>query len=487
MMRRDNIAGNVETMTNKTYFFCAVGGSGMLPLALVLKARGHNVRGSDRSFDQGRTPERFAFIQKQGITLFPQDGSGISTDLDSVIASTAVEETVPDIRRAKELALPVMPRPKMLAEIVNAAKVSIGIAGTSGKSTTTGMIGWILHKAGANPTIINGASMKNFASASQPVASAHVGDPDLIVAEVDESDGSIANYTPTIAIINNIALDHKAMGELRVLFTDYAARTDKVIVNLDNSETRHLAVALPADKRVTFSLTQPDATFYAKNISQSGMTSRATITFAKTNESAPLSLAMPGQHNVANALAAIATAVTYGCAFKQAVHALESFAGMSRRMDVVGTARGVTVIDDFAHNPDKIAASLKTLGQLRAESKGRLLILFQPHGYGPLKLMRQELIDAFAGGMDDNDQLFLCDPLYLGGTTDKSVGSLDLAQGLADKGHIALYNPSRDHAAQSMVNMAKDGDILVIMGARDDTLPLLAQHILIELGGHTGQ
>ncbi|MDX9690714.1 MAG: Mur ligase family protein [Alphaproteobacteria bacterium] len=474
-------------MTNKTYFFCAVGGSGMLPLALAMKARDCDVRGSDRSYDQGRTPDRFAFIQQQGITLFPQDGSGITPDLDGVIASTAVEETVSDIRRAKELQIPVIPRAKMLADIVNSAKVSIGVAGTSGKSTTTGMTGWILHKLGANPTIINGASMKNFASAAQPVASAHIGNPDLIVAEVDESDGSIANYTPTIALINNIALDHKAMEELRALFEGYAARASKVIINLDNGETRHLAAALPADKRVTFSLTQPDATFYASNIKQSGMQSQAMICYAKTNDVAPLTLPMPGQHNIANALAAIAAAVTQGCDFKQAVQALESFAGMSRRMDVVGIQRGVTVIDDFAHNPDKITASLKTLDQLRKETKGRLLILFQPHGYGPLKLMRHELVEAFAGGMGGNDQLFLCDPLYLGGTTDKSIGSLDLAQDLADKGHIALYNPSRDHAAQSMVNMAKEGDILVIMGARDDTLPLLARHILIDLSNPVGQ
>src|SRR5689334_20099757 len=203
-----------HVLTHKgPYFFCGIGGSGMLPLALILKARGYQVEGSDRSLDAGRTASKFEFLEQRGIRLHPQDGSGVTSKEQLLVTSAAVEDTVPDVVAARALGCPEVKRPQLLAELVNSSRFSIAVGGTSGKSTTTGMIGWILYATRRDPTVMNGAVMKNFVAGDFPFASAIIGvtDSDLFVSEVDESDGSIALYKPTVAVLNNIALDHKSM------------------------------------------------------------------------------------------------------------------------------------------------------------------------------------------------------------------------------------------------------------------------------------
>jgi UDP-N-acetylmuramate--alanine ligase len=162
----------------------------MLPLALILRGQGYTVDGSDRSLDQGRLGTKFEFLKSRGIGLFPQDGSGVTAKDQILVTSAAVEDTVPDVQAAKRLNLAQMRRANLLADLFNAAPQSVAVGGTSGKSTTTGMVGWILHEAGLKPTIMNGAVMKNFVGADTPFASATVGAGDTFVSEVDESDGS---------------------------------------------------------------------------------------------------------------------------------------------------------------------------------------------------------------------------------------------------------------------------------------------------------
>jgi UDP-N-acetylmuramate--alanine ligase len=190
-------------------------------------------------------------------------------------------------------------------------------------------------------------------------------------------------------------------------------------------------------------------------------------------------LNVPGAHNVANALAALGAVRAIGVPLDQAVAALETFAGIRRRMEVVGTANGVTVIDDFAHNPDKIAATLKTLHAF----DGRLLILFQPHGFGPLRLMQREFIDGFAGLMREDDVLLMPEPVYFGGTTDRSVGSEDIASGIRAAGRTAEALPTREACGDRLIDLARPGDRIIIMGARDDTLSVFAADLLGRLTG----
>src|SRR5690606_13931491 len=205
-------------IAGRSFFFCGIGGSGMLPLAAIARGLGAEVAGSDRSRDQGRTPEKFAWLERKGFRLFPQDGSGLTSGDQLLIASAAIEGTVPEVAKAKELGCKRMTRAELLSELFNAAPVGIAVGGTSGKSTVTGMLGWIMHDTGRAPTIMNGAVMKNFVSDEEPFASAVVGSGGVFVSEVDESDGSIALYRPAVAVLLNVSLDHKSLEELRALF-----------------------------------------------------------------------------------------------------------------------------------------------------------------------------------------------------------------------------------------------------------------------------
>ncbi|WP_230629484.1 Mur ligase family protein [Sphingomonas sp. Leaf37] len=471
-MTNGNIRGSVG---GKRFFLVGIGGSGMMPLATILRGRGAIVEGSDRGLDQGRVPAKFDSLRARGIGLFPQDGSGIVSADQIVVASAAVEATVADIVAAERVGCTRLSRADLLSTLFNQSRLPIGVAGTSGKSTVTGMIGWILQASGGDPTVMNGAVMKNLAHPDAPFASALVGAGEAFVSEVDESDGSIANYRPRIAVLNNVSLDHKGLDELRRLFADFIAKAETAIVNLDNDDAAALARTLPAERIASFGLDR-DADFAARQIVEAPF----SVTFdliAAGNTAIPVTLQVPGRHNVANALAAIAAAVAAGVPLTRAAQAIGGFTGLRRRFDLVGEAGGVAVIDDFGHNPDKIAATLDTLHAF----PGRLLVLFQPHGYGPLKVMRHELAAMFADRLAPTDVLVLPDPVYQGGTVAREVGSADIVADVVAAGREAIHIADRAAAADRLVAVARPGDRIVVMGARDDTLSLLAADMLAAL------
>ncbi|RZJ42952.1 MAG: UDP-N-acetylmuramate--alanine ligase, partial [Brevundimonas sp.] len=277
-------------------------------------------------------------------------------------------------------------------------------------------------------------------------------------------------------VVSNISLDHKSMEELRDLFGGFTARATTAVLNLDNPETAALAQTLPPEKVVTFALGGEASTLNAHDLEPQPTGMRFTLTELGGAKHA-VTLNVPGAHNVANALAALGAVRALGVPLAEATAALETFSGIRRRMEVVGTANGVTVIDDFAHNPDKIAATLKTLHAF----DGRLLILFQPHGFGPLKLMRDAFIDTFVGLMRPDDVLLMPEPVYYGGTTDRSVGSEDIASGVRAEGRKAEALPTRDACGDRIVELAKPGDRVIVMGARDDTLSVFAAELLKRL------
>ncbi len=436
----------------------------MMPLALIVRGQGHQVAGSDRSLDQGRVAAKFEWLTEQGISLFPQDGSGVSSAKQIVVASSAVESTVPDIKQANALACPRLARADLLAELFNAAKQPIAIAGTSGKSTVTGMVGWIFHALGRDPTVMNGAVMKNFATPNAPFASALVGKGDAFISEVDESDGSIALYKPDIAVLNNIALDHKTMEELRALFGDYLGKAQIAVLNADSEEV----MALPRGRAITYSLAGAAADLIASDIVE-----RPGGADFKVGDIA-VSLQVPGRHNVANAMAALGAAVAAGIPFSKAANALADFTGLRRRLEPVGTSNNITVIDDFGHNPDKIAATLNALHAF----PGRLLLFFQPHGYGPLRLIGADLARTFRDKMLPDDRLIVSDPAYFGGTVDRSVGSEALVEAVGER---AEHFAAREDCGSRLVALARAGDRIVIMGARDDTLIQFARDVLTRL------
>lgn len=460
---------------SKRYFFCGVGGSGMAPLALIMRARGATVAGSDRALDQGRIGAKFEFLQSRGIELFAQDGSGLTGSDQVLVTSAAVEDTVPDVVAARRVGAGRMSRAELLTELFNAAATRIGVAGTSGKSTTTGMVAWMLHGLGRDPTVMNGAEMKNFITPEQPFASALVGGGDAFVSEVDESDGSIALYRPTVAVVNNVSLDHKSMEELRELFGAFVAKADAAVLNADNDEAAALAPQA-GGRVVTYTVAEREADLRARRITPAP--DGIAFEVEGLGETAPVALKTPGLHNVSNALAALGAAVASGFGLTEAAAALSGFSGIRRRMDVLGTAGGVTVIDDFGHNPDKIAATLETLHAF----PGRLLVMFQPHGFRPLKLMREGFIDGFAEQLAPSDVLLMPEPVYYGGTVEREVGSADIAAGVVAKGRRAEALPDRSTCGDRLVALAQPGDRIVVMGARDDTLSTFAADVLERLG-----
>jgi UDP-N-acetylmuramate--alanine ligase len=453
-------------MTTTSTFFCGVGGSGMLPLACIVRARGGSVAGSDRALDAGRLAPKFDFLRAAGIDLHPQDGSGLQPGM-TLVTSAAVEATIPDVARARALGLVHLTRPQLLAQLLNAATTSVAVGGTSGKSTVTGMIGWILHQAGRRPTAMNGAVMKNFVSPDAPFASALVGDPDLFVSEVDESDGSITLYAPSVSVLNNVSLDHKEMDELRTLFGGFLAAAGTAVVNMDDEESRALAPA----GAIGFGFAQ-DCTVRGTALALTDEGS--TFTVSADGELAEVRLALAGRHNAGNALAALAAAHALGVPLAEAAAALGSFAGLKRRLETVGSAGGITVIDDFAHNPDKIAATLATL----TARPGRLLVMFQPHGYGPLAKMGEELAATFARGLRPDDRLILSDPVYQGGTVDRTRGSDWLVDAVRAQGGRAEHLPERPAIAARLAELARPSDTIAILGARDDTLSEFAAELV---------
>jgi UDP-N-acetylmuramate--alanine ligase len=314
---------------------------------------------------------------------------------------------------------------------------------------------------------MNGAVMKNFVSPETPFASALVGDPDLFVSEVDESDGSIALYRPSVAVLNNVSLDHKEMDELRALFGGFLAAAGTAVVNMDDAESR--AIASGAATGFGF---DHDAAVKGSALTLTDDGSSFSVTAG--GEQADVRLPLAGRHNAGNALAALAATHALGVPLAKAAEALGSFQGLKRRLETVGTAGGVTVIDDFAHNPDKIAATLATL----SARQGRLLVMFQPHGYGPITKMGEELAATFAAGLRADDVLILSDPVYQGGTVDRSRGSEWLVEAVRAQGGQAEHLPQRPAIAARLLELALSGDTIAILGARDDTLGEFAAELV---------
>jgi UDP-N-acetylmuramate--alanine ligase len=286
-----------------------------------------------------------------------------------------------------------------------------------------------------------------------------------------------------VAVVNNISLDHKSMDELRRLFGDFAAKARTVVLNLDNAETAALAANIASDRLITYSIEGSLASARAGLVAGTPTLSRAGIEFSVMSRNldrpVEISLKVPGRHNAANALAAIAATGALGVGLREAAAAMSAFTGVRRRLELVGEAKGITVIDDFAHNPDKIAATLDTLHAF----PGRLLVMFQPHGYGPLRLMGEALVDCFAERLTAHDELLMPEPVYFGGTVDRSVTSDDIVKAIANRGRSAAVFADRAACGDRLIALARPGDRIVIMGARDDSLSVFAAELVERMGG----
>ena len=450
--------------------FCAISGSGMSALAQVLKYKKFEVLGTDRSFDQNKDLKNKQALTDIGIKLFPQDGTMVDENIDILYASTAVEDTIPDIKRAKELNIPIKHRSDLLAEIFASHPHNIAIGGTSGKSTVTAMIGYILDKSNLSPLVINGALLKNYET-QKGIPNVILNNGTHCVIEADESDGSIEKYTPYISVINNITLDHKSIEELKNLFKSFALKAKHgVIVNKDCPNSKELIALHPNTK--TFSISDSSASFYASNITA---IPEGTL---YTYDNIQYKLNLIGSFNVLNAMCAIACCSLLGISPHTSCEILSTFLGTKRRLEVLGkTSSNITIIDDFAHNPDKVNASTSALRSYN----GRLLIMFQPHGFSPMRLMGKEIIDSFAKHLSFEDVLLIPEIFFAGGTVKRDISSLDLVNYGNEKGLNAIFFDTRDQLKQYLLEIAKPNDRIVLMGARDNSITDMGYELLEKL------
>ena len=448
------------------FHYAGIGGSGMGALAQYQVMAGGRASGSDRAFDRGERAEHRAKLERLGITIHAQDGSGVGSDCAAVVLSTAVESEVPDYAAARDVRVPIVHRSELLAHFV-AATPTIAVAGTSGKSTAVAMIFEILRGAGRKPSVITGGDLVALQRENLIGNAWCEPGSNLLVIEADESDGSLVHYRPTVGVVLNLQKDHKEMAEVTELFTEFRAHCRESFVVGEGDNLATLA------KGATVFGFGPGAAVRAEQVVVEPNGSRFVV------DGVAFQLPTPGRHNVENALAAIAACRTIGVKTDEMVAPLASFAGVGRRFQSLGVARGVEVVDDFAHNPAKLAAAIATA---KARSK-RVLAIFQPHGFGPTRFLRPDLVETFATALSPGDRLWLLEVFFAGGTARRDFSAADIVAEIAARGTAARFAPSRDALVEEVLHEAREGDLVLVMGARDPSLTELGERILTGLSG----
>ena len=437
----------------KRLHFVGIGGIGMSGLAELLKSVGLEVTGSDLS--EGETVLR---LRTLGIPVFLGHRAENLQGADVVVYSSAVHDTNPEVAAARNAGIPVIKRAEMLAEVMR-VKRGIAIAGTHGKTTTTSMTGAILMAAGLDPTIIVGGRMRE-------VGTARLGRGEYLVAEADEFDRSFLALSPMLALVTNIDLEHldtyRDLRDLQETFARFARSVPffgAAILGLDDPNVQEIR-PLVSRRVVTFGLT-PQADVTARDLAlQRGGSN--FIAYADRDFMGVVSLRVPGLHNVKNALGALAVARELSIPFPTAARALGEFGGVIRRFEMKGERGGVVVIDDYAHHPTEVAATLAAARQTYPER--RIVALFQPHLYSRTKDMAASFGAAFL-----NADVLLVTPVYGSREAPREgvTGAL-VSDAATARGHrAARFIPDRADVAKALGEELKEGDLLLTMGAGD--------------------
>lgn len=451
----------------KSPFFVGVAGAGMSAIAQYLQGTGLQVGGSDRFFNDGKAGDIKAKLEAEGIQCFFQNGEGITSDTDLLVVSTAIEDTVVEVKKAKEMGIPIIRRSELLA-LIAATKKTIAIGGTSGKSTTTGMLFDILRQAGKQPSVISGAGLVDLINKGK-IGNAFVGTGEWLIIEADESDGSIVQYHPEIGVLLNIEKDHKELDELARVFEIFRNNSRNFSVNRSNDYSR----ALSADAKNDFSVDGNDqrAGFQATGFHQNGF----HISFNINGQNFTLNIL--GRHNMENAAAATAAASIAGVSLADAAAALQKYEGIYRRTQVLGQRNGVWVVDDFAHNPVKCAAAIAACQPV----SGKVVAWFQPHGYTPTKFLRKEFAHEISHALREQDEIWMSEIFYAGGTATKDISALDLVNDIKASGKNAYFVGDRNKFLEEARSHLNAGTTLLLMGARDPSLEQFGKDIYASL------
>ena len=448
----------------RSVHFTGIFGSGMSALAQYLRFQGITVSGSDRFHANEDTASLRQSLERLGCAIVQQDGSGVSADTDVVCVSTAIEDSNPDIAAARGRSIPLIHRSDLLAAIIETKK-AIAVAGTSGKSTVTAMIFEFLTACGKSPSLISGAGLRRLERQGL-IGNAWSGGSDLLVVEADESDGTLVKYRPEAAVILNVSKDHKSTDEIARLFETLASRSAWTASNADDP----LLASLPATVRFGkngSSTWRPDC--------EELLPTSVKLVRGTTEYHLPL----PGEHNLENLRAALCVCERFGCEPSELADAVKTFEGVARRFSVTRTRQNMHVVDDFAHNPAKIAAVVRASRGLAA----RIIAIYQPHGFAPTRFLKDEYITTFRTIFRPNDALYLLPIYYAGGTAQKNISSEDIINGLGPVSFTAQAVKGRDELLTRLQADAKPEDCILLMGARDPSLSALVKKIVDLFGG----
>ena len=444
-------------------FFIGIAGSGMSAIAQYLAGIGKNISGSDRYFTPDTFNDTKEKLTAEGIKCFLQNGEGITHLTDLVVTSTAIEDTVMEVQKAKQMGIPIIKRSRLLAMIAD-SKRTIAVGGTSGKSTTSAMLFDILQYAGLAPSIISGAGLISIIKEGK-IGNAKVGAGNLLVIEADESDGSIVQYHPEVGLLLNIDKDHQEIDELMSIFGIFKSNTKRLFVtNLSNL----LSKKLSSDKVQDFALdSTTGAGFIATDFSQKGLTISFKI------DKTPFTLNTVGKHNMENALAAVAVANQLGVDLETCSAALKNYEGIYRRHQVLGNKKGVWVIDDYAHNPAKCAASIAACQYIAP----KVIAWFQPHGYGPTRFLRADFVKEIAAILRPEDEIWMSEIFYAGGTAVKDISANDLIMDIKALGKNAFFVEQRNDLVDQLQSHLTNDCVLLLMGARDPSLEVFGKEV----------
>jgi UDP-N-acetylmuramate--alanine ligase len=442
----------------KRIHFVGVGGSGMGGIAEVLANLGYDVSGSDIA--ENSVTQRLAGL---GVTIYKGHDAARVQGVDVVVVSSAVKESNPEVRAARDQRIPVVPRAEMLAELMR-FRNGIAVAGTHGKTTTTSLVASLLAEADLDPTFVIGGRLNSTASHSR------LGSGEYLVAEADESDASFLYLQPMVSVVTNIDADHLETyggdyNKLRDTFVEFLHHLPfygLAVLCLDNEGVRSILPELTRPA-VTYGI-EHEADYRASNLCYEGPATRFTVTMPERESGLEVKLNLPGTHNVLNALAAIAVAHQLGVDDAVIQSALEKFQGIGRRFQMYGdieTASGtVTLVDDYGHHPTEMTA---TLDAVRHAFPGRRLVLaFQPHRY----TRTRDLFEDFAQVLSETDVLVLLEVYPAGEDPIAGADGRALARNIRLRGDVdPIFVETVDELPHALEGVLQDGDVLLTMGA----------------------
>ena len=432
-----------------------IGGAGMSGIAELCIRLGFVVSGCDL-----RATDTTARLGSLGATIsLGHHPDHLAGELDAVVISSAVKFSNPEVSRARELKIPVIARAEMLGELLRLARLGVAVAGTHGKTTTTSLIALILEEAGLDPTVAIGGNMRARGT------NVRLGRGDFMVAEADESDASFLLLLPTVAVVTNIDPEHlDHYGTMDRVLDAYLSFINRIpfygvaVLGIDSVNVRAL---LPSVRKlaVTYGVCA-EADFRAEGITIDGLSTSFEVIHGDRTIGA-VTIPSPGHHVALNALAAIVVALRLGIDFEIAARALKNFSGITRRFEIKGEAAGRIVLDDYAHHPAEVRA---TLAAARAAFKRRTLVIFQPHRFTRLRDLFDDFLDAF----DAADVLYIADIYPAGEEPIAEVNSRRLYEALRARGHLDVrYLGDEADAAARVAADSAAGDLIVTLGAGD--------------------